>query len=263
MTLPLLTLEPTRLGMVAAADQLGLLGGLEEPSQACRAVFLAAEVGAIAWDEEAWPDLAFGVWSDGVEATTSRRRRSADTPTAELSTWLQLQPEWPQLGGTAIEWPLPSAKELLGFDDRLRALSFAAVESFNSIHDRAVRMARALVGDAPPVATPRPAPQPAHSPRRTFTAAGVAGSEHDVPDVLASLARSAEINAADGKNGERPTGVLAHLGHAVTVLPNGSVPLTGNAHHGRFLVTLTATIESPAHSVSTNGSMPRNGSAPT
>ncbi|NUS44744.1 MAG: hypothetical protein HOQ24_13780, partial [Mycobacteriaceae bacterium] len=71
----LLQVDKSRLHLVAAADPTGFLGALLQPGQACRAVFLAAEVEAITWDESHWPDLEFGVWcAEPVAAAAPPRR---------------------------------------------------------------------------------------------------------------------------------------------------------------------------------------------
>lgn len=254
MSADLLTLDRFRLRSIRDADPTGYLGTLSSPAQACKAVFLAAEVGAITWNAARWPELTFGVWSDSevVETQPSRRRRrSAEADVAELSTWLQLQPSWPQLGGASIPWPIDESALVVGtFESRLDGLVDAAVDALNSIHRRTTDMARTLAGDVTPLPALTSAltngsrPPSAAAVRRTFTAAGVATSEDEIAHVLAGLARNAEADAAQ-QHEPHTQGVVAHLGHAITVLPNGTGHMTSNGHHGRFLVTLTATIEPP------------------
>ena len=249
MSADLLTLDRSRLRSIHDADPTGYLGTLISPSQACKAVFLAADIGAITWDTARWPELTFGVWSDSeiAEAQPSRRRRrSAETDVAELSTWLQLRPSWPQLGGASIPWPLDDSTLVVGtFESRLHGLIAATVDALNTMHRQATDMARSLAGDfALPLTSNGNRPESAAPGRRTFTAAGIATSEDEIAHVLAGLARNAEADAGH-QHEPHSQGVVAHLGHAITVLPNGSGHMTTNGHHGRFLVTLTATIEPP------------------
>jgi hypothetical protein len=295
----LFTVDHARTHLVTDADPTGLLGALELPTQACRAVFLAAEVGAVSWDESRWPGIEFGVWCEepAPEQPGRRRRRAEETQVSELSTWLQLDPGWPQLGGRSVAWPprnWPADR-----DQRIAVIVASAVEALNSTHRRAVRMARALL-DPPLLAPAQPAPtqtSPAapsangrHSPAptpdhtapdhyaapdlypasqsswgasdigtvitpalapatttRSFTAASVAGDEHDVASVLARLVSDAEAHLSD--IGDR----ALLIGHAITPLPaahaaNGNgfhaTPYNLNGHAPlatRYLVTVTAT----------------------
>ncbi len=255
MSADLLNLDRFRLRSIRDADPTGYLGTLSTPGQACKAVFLAAEVGAITWNTAQWPELTFGVWSDSEVAETQpsrRRRRSAEADVAELSTWIQLQPSWPQLGGASIPWPIDESALVVGtFESRLDGLVAAAVDALNTIHRRTTDMARTLAGAVvphpaltSPLTTNGSRPPSTAAGRRTFTAAGVATSEDEIAHVLAGLARNAEADAAH-QHEPHSHGVVAHLGHAITVLPNGSGLMTTNGNHGRFLVTLTATIDPP------------------
>jgi hypothetical protein len=273
----LFVFDRTRLRLVTEADSTGYIGTLEHPAQACRVVFLAAEFGAIGWDDSRWPELEFGVWCDepAQQPTQHRRRRAVDeTMATELSTWLQLRRSWPQLGGPSIPWPLPTCPSgPAGFNERLTALVATAVEALNTTYRRTLLMARALAG--PPRAEQASAPfangvtgmaasntasipiipatppirttsaQAVHSVAdpvtRTFVAAAVAATEYEIGDVLSMLVRNAEASAMRGHPAGQPPPI--HLDHTVVAIP-ASVPAqlgTGAGHSQRFLVTLTAT----------------------
>lgn len=271
MAAELFTLDRSKLGLIAAGDPMGFLGQLSTAPQACRAAFLAANVGAVAWDKAVWPDLTMGVWSDPPAARpdSGRRRRPEDeSDTAELSTWLQLRPTWPQLGGPSIQWLLAGNADRTDYDQRVEDLADAVVVALNTTYRRSMQMARTLVGadepaladgtstkpahtptlTAPPaqltgpaiVATPEPEPEPTLvttlPTAQTYTASRVAHSELEVGEVLATLTRGAESASA------REAGTLVHVSHAVTPLPSGIDGLSSNGQRGRFLVTLTATI---------------------
>ncbi|KAA0023023.1 hypothetical protein [Antrihabitans cavernicola] len=274
MAAELFTIDRSKLGRVVVADPMGFLGQLSTAAQACRAAFLAANVGAIVWDKERFPDLLLGVWSDSEQPQqdSGRRRRPKDaSESAELSTWLQLRPAWPQLGGPSIGWPLEDKSDRTTYDHRVDDLTEAVVAALNTTYRRSMQMARTLVGSTEPMShfdgltrpeaapaltgseshagltgpAPTPMPDPesetltvtALSDARTFTASGVAHSENEVAEVLATLARSAESASQRGSSN------LAHLDHAVTPLPSGIDGLSSNGQRGRYLVTVTATID--------------------
>lgn len=278
--------DRARLRLVTEADSTGYIGMLEHPAQACRVVFLAAELGAIGWDESRWPELEFGVWCDepAEQPTQHRRRRAADeTLATELSTWLQLRRSWPQLGGPSIPWPLPTCPPgPAGFNERLTALVATAVEALNTTYRRTLLMARALAGPPraePPAAAPAPgfpngvvgaavgntdsipvvstsppirtaATQTVHSiadpATHTFVATAVAATEYEIGDVLSMLVRNAETNATRGLPAGPPPPM--HFDHTVVAIPTSS-PAAGplNGHSPRFLVTLTATPDLRRH----------------
>ncbi len=222
MVAGLFSLDRSRLRRNADADPLGLPADLSAAPAACRAVFLAAEAGAITWDRTRFPDVEFGVWSDAAGTGGNGRRRSRAESTFELTTWLQLDPAWPQLGGASITWPQPAA-------DPFEALAQATVVALNSLYDSARTMSRALTGLTAAPAAPAPARTTAPSPqphRRTFAASAVANSEHEVGAVLAGLTLRAE------RDGFEAGATLLNVDHAVTALADGP---------SRFLVTVTAT----------------------
>ncbi|TSE00109.1 hypothetical protein FOS14_09875 [Skermania sp. ID1734] len=245
MATEFISIDRSKLSALHDADPMNFLGDITAPAQACRAVFIAAQVGALTWDKQAWPELTFGVWSDGSARAESTGRRRAQTETrTELSPWLQLRPSWPQLGGPGIAWPVverpPGAT---GAQIRARDIIEATAEALNSIYAQAQQMARALLGEqqaqAPLVPRPKPVSvrQPPSGPR-TFTAARVANSIDEVTSVLAELSHDAELDAGVHQG----LGVVTNLCHAITALPENQV--NGNRGHGaRFLVTVSATID--------------------
>jgi hypothetical protein len=252
--------DHARLHLVGEADATDSLGDLDRPAQACRAVFLAAEVSAVTWDSARWPELEFGVWFDEPDPRTSRRRRAAGATSVELSVWLQLRPQWPQLGGASIEWTPPHpATASTTVADRLRRLVDDAVGALNDLYRQAREMAEEL---SPPAArTPRPAPGSAdmagplgvglraladapvtsapanaaptaavttRATTRTIVATAAA-AERNIADVLAQLVRTVEAQTGDA--------ATLRLDHAVTPLPpNGT-------QTGRYLVSVTATVQ--------------------
>lgn len=146
MTAELFTLDRPKLRLVSEADPMGLLDDVTTAAQACRAAFVAAEVGALDWDRERWPDLLFGVWTDApVPASgAGRRRRTGDSDaTTELNTWLHLRPTWPQLGGPSIHWPLPDPA-LSGRESRIEQIAEAVLEALNTTFRRTMLMAHTL-----------------------------------------------------------------------------------------------------------------------
>jgi hypothetical protein len=189
----LFVFDRARLRLVTEADSTGYIGTLEHPAQACRVVFLAAELGAIGWDESYWPELEFGVWCDepAEQPTQHRRRRAADEALAtELSTWLQLRRSWPQLGGPSIPWPLPTCPPgPAGFNERLTALVATAVEALNTTYRRTLLMARALAGP------PRAEPVAAATPPPPF-ANGVVGAAAGNTDSIPIVAMSSPVLTA-------------------------------------------------------------------
>lgn len=253
MSAELFVFDRARLHLVTEADPTGYVGGLESPTQACRAVFLAAEISAIRWDDARWPELEFGIWCDEPEPVPSRRRRAAETITiTELSIWLQLRPTWPQLGGPSISWPpLNTAAGPEGYIQRLDAVVEAAVEALNTTYRRTVRMGEVLVNlahsttngangyhdvEVDDLSTTAFAPVPLDTPPATaqvFTTTAVASSEHEIADVLATLVRE----ATEWASATFTDAVLTYVDHAVTPLPRAG----GNGYAERFLVSLTAT----------------------
>lgn len=149
MSEELFALDRTRLHLVIGADPTGQVGGLDTPEQASRVAFLAAEVGAITWNDDRWPELEFGVWCEPEQQSPRRRRSLAVATSTELNIWLQLRSAWPQLGGPSIQWPLPDTfaggPDGDGTAGRLAAVAAATVEALNATYRRALRMAEALV----------------------------------------------------------------------------------------------------------------------
>ena len=233
MIAELFTLDRPKLRLVTQADHMGFLADLTTPAQACRAAFLAAEVGALSWDRQRWPDLTFGVWSDAEAPATGggRRRRAAEADShAELNTWLHLRPTWPQLGGPSIQWPLPDSPALSDPHGRLEHIAETVHDALNTAFRRTMTMARTLAGT--PAQPARPTPNA--SGKRTFTATGFAAGHAQVGDVLAGLAGEAEAAAAGAHSGEHE-GLVAHIGHSITALPD-------TMQQQQFMVTVTATI---------------------